>query len=158
MNTCNTCRFWNRNGKPFPEHRFGEYGIPESEGTQHRRCLRVLHNSDSRHDDFIDEPAFVTDGSGYTAALRTLPTFGCVLHEAGDPPKRENQDMIHAIEEILAHKRKAGSTTYVLHTTEVEALVNIVRRAEDLLGAKPLDIEAKRFDLITALREINAFE
>lgn len=66
--------------------------------------------------------------------------------------------MIKVIEEMLKHKREAGITTYVLHTTEVEALVNIVRRAEDLLSAKPLDIESKRLDLIAALREINAFE
>lgn len=53
-----------------------------SESSKHGTCVRIIHgNKDSRNESAIHEPAVVTDGSGYAAALRVLPSFGCVLWE-----------------------------------------------------------------------------
>ena len=44
--------------------------------------VRIIHGNKGRVEGSADEPAMVLDGSGYQATLRTLPTFGCSLHEA----------------------------------------------------------------------------
>jgi hypothetical protein len=54
--------------------------------TAHHACARIIHgNGDAKYKlpfaQLNAEPALVTDGSGYSARLKVLPTFGCVLHE-----------------------------------------------------------------------------
>jgi hypothetical protein len=85
--SCATCRFWNRNGRN-DEHMNWDSDANGGEGesvvTAHRRCLRILHGNAGMTKDeaaAARDLALVTDGSGYAAALRTLPTFGCVLWE-----------------------------------------------------------------------------
>lgn len=83
MKTCATCKF-------FGDHAPLDVPIdvePWFKDTDHHRCVRIIHgNRGGAHVDHADggvsaEPAVVTDGSGYAASLRVLPTFGCVLHE-----------------------------------------------------------------------------
>lgn len=78
MNTCNTCRFWNRNGegREMWANEDDDYVV-----TGHRRCLRVIHGNGSSTGREPRELAMVCDGSGYAASLWSLPTFGCALHE-----------------------------------------------------------------------------
>jgi hypothetical protein len=83
---CADCRFWNRKGDPWERRaREGEtedewgYRVP----TKKQKCLRVLHANGSREGEADDDPAIVTDGSGYAAAFWTEPTFGCTSFEPG---------------------------------------------------------------------------
>jgi len=81
---CKDCSFWNRNGEGLNcgEPIEGEYDYDRMyRKTEHRRCLKVLHNSHYPGSPPRDptELALVTDGSGYTASLWTLPDFGCAL-------------------------------------------------------------------------------
>jgi hypothetical protein len=83
--SCATCRFWT----PTPAGRtLWDQEKEEDIELPHHRCLRILHEQPSVADGEGDAPAkpetpaFLNDGSGYTASLNTLPTFGCTLHEA----------------------------------------------------------------------------
>ncbi len=79
MKHCETCKFM------AAPRGLIQYGDDGSEGvvSKHRSCARIIHgNGDARNSpETLDEPAIVTDGSGYAARLLVLPTFGCVLHE-----------------------------------------------------------------------------
>jgi hypothetical protein len=83
MKTCSTCRFLGASAEFRPAYREDE-GDDEPSPSEHRRCARVIHGND--YGDRLErgaehEPALVTDGSGYSARLIVLPTFGCTLHE-----------------------------------------------------------------------------
>jgi hypothetical protein len=78
---CNTCRFFGRpNGLDWWDEATDTYGE-----TKHHNCVRIIHGNGggswTRQKTAV-EPAVVTDGSGYAASLRVLPTFGCSLHES----------------------------------------------------------------------------
>jgi hypothetical protein len=76
-NTCSACRFWNRHGQPRDD--MAEYDAPP---LPHRQCFKIIHGNASSQDvPLRDAPAFVTDGSGYAAALWTAPTFECSAFE-----------------------------------------------------------------------------
>jgi hypothetical protein len=86
MINCIDCKFWNRTGDGLEYYEANDadsVDYDEPKRSAHRTCLRILHFRDyPMHS--IGEPtetACVTDGSGYAAALRTLPEFGCVLGE-----------------------------------------------------------------------------
>lgn len=93
---CATCRFfgspaplswtiWDEN--PQNAHFDENYQDGESE---HRLCARVQHGnggSGREQKALATDLAVVTDGSGYAARLRVLPTFGCVLHEEATPKR-----------------------------------------------------------------------
>ena len=81
MDRCKTCKHW----VP-PETEYGE--VP---GTG--RCKKVpqywsVTEWDEEYEHrilkqkYIGVTAFVQDGSDYSAILKTLPDFGCVMHEA----------------------------------------------------------------------------
>jgi len=84
MKTCETCRFF---GSPAPLTWFvyAERGHEDEEGeSAHRLCARIEHGnggSGLETKKLATDLAVVTDGSGYAARLRVLPTFGCMLHE-----------------------------------------------------------------------------
>lgn len=83
MPTCATCRFA---GSPAPIYVSGEGTDWELLESEHVRCTRIIHgNSGGVTCEALREPAVVTDGSGYAASLRVLPTFGCILHEPKAP-------------------------------------------------------------------------
>ncbi len=73
LGSCRTCRFM---------------AAPRSKG-EHGTCVRIIHGNgdcetwDDRTADPDKELAYVTDGSGYSARLLVLPSFGCALHELG---------------------------------------------------------------------------
>jgi len=81
MNKCKTCKFWTK-----PESEYGEVpGVG--------RCTAMVmfwdatewvEDSDFRQlkPQYKQALAFVQDGSDYYAALKTLPDFGCILHES----------------------------------------------------------------------------
>ena len=53
--------------------------------SEHRYCARIEHGNGGTAKQakrLASDPAVVSDGSGYAARLRVLPTFGCALHEA----------------------------------------------------------------------------
>jgi len=58
-------------------------GPGDTRPTDHHACARIIHGNPGGIDfaKVNAEPAVVTDGSGYAARLRVLPTFGCLLHE-----------------------------------------------------------------------------
>jgi len=90
MKTCETCRFFgSQMGVSFWDDDSGD--TVESE---HRACARIIHGNGYKPErPPLTELAVVTDGSGYSARLRVLPTFGCVLHESkdeGDSPIRDS--------------------------------------------------------------------
>jgi hypothetical protein len=81
MNTCASCRFWTPTSAGrtlWDSEKEEDIDLP------HHRCLRILHEKpvDAETGAMPETPAFLNDGSGYTASLNTLPTFGCTLHEA----------------------------------------------------------------------------
>jgi hypothetical protein len=77
VKTCATCRFMGAKSGI-------DYLDASGEDSEHRSCARIIHGNGY---DFAPgtnpatEPAVVTDGSGYSARLCVLPSFGCVLHE-----------------------------------------------------------------------------
>ena len=82
MNTCETCKFWQ---KPSDYSGVGKLGL--------RHCTAALMFWDSTQWDEDGEKrtfmpaaesttAFVQDGSDYHASLYTRPTHGCTMHEA----------------------------------------------------------------------------
>lgn len=76
--TCSTCRFL---GAPAPLTHWADDDDTVRESAHHR-CVRIIHgNGDAAGPQSLTEPAVVTDGSGYAASLRVLPTFGCSLWE-----------------------------------------------------------------------------
>lgn len=90
MNTCATCKFF---GSPAPLTWFIYDGDEEGE-SDHRLCARIEHGnggSGQQTKKLASDLAVVTDGSGYAARLRVLPTFGCVLHEPAQEPSDGRQ-------------------------------------------------------------------
>lgn len=76
MKTCQTCRFF---GAPMGVLAWID---DEERETEHHACARIVHGNDGcRFPHVANEPAIVTDGSGFAARLRVLPSFGCALHE-----------------------------------------------------------------------------
>lgn len=92
MKTCATCRFF---GSPAPLSWiiYEKHSLTGEEGeSAHRLCARIEHGnggSGQQTKKLASDPAVVTDGSGYAARLRVLPTFGCTLHEAEPPNGKE---------------------------------------------------------------------
>jgi hypothetical protein len=91
MSTCRTCKFLapEPTAEEIADGRASwvEYDddCEPQRKSEHRRCLRIIHgNRDWSNTSATTkrEPAIVTDGSGYAAALRVLPdVFGCSLWE-----------------------------------------------------------------------------
>ncbi len=81
MPTCSTCRFFGARGGV--EIWDDEYDGGDLRETDHHACARIIHGNGQQRDyrKVNSEPAIVTDGSGYAARLRVLPSFGCALHE-----------------------------------------------------------------------------
>lgn len=78
MNTCASCRFF---ASPAPLEYIGD-DLDDERGSEHHHCVGIIHgNATSVTLERLEEPALVTDGSGYSAMLRVLPSFGCTLHE-----------------------------------------------------------------------------
>lgn len=79
MKTCSTCLFFG--AKMGVEVWDGE--ADDTRETDHHACARIIHGNGHQIPFAIvnAEPAIVTDGSGFAARLRVLPTFGCALHE-----------------------------------------------------------------------------
>lgn len=79
---CATCRFFGAPGG-FEDSDYNDADEWVERVTGHHYCARVIHGNsgDYAFDRIAAEPAVLTDGSGYAARLRVLPTFGCVLHE-----------------------------------------------------------------------------
>lgn len=75
MKTCATCRFMAAKREKY---------VWDDE-TDHRSCVRIKHGNGGEASP--DESAVVVDGSGYTARLLVLPTFGCALHEEMPDPE-----------------------------------------------------------------------
>ena len=91
MNTCGSCRYWGGPTKNYD---------PRSDDKDFRPCRAVIHDQDNlSSDDALDycadderkaefkairdaAQAFVVDGSGYFAALKTRDSFGCTLWQA----------------------------------------------------------------------------
>ena len=79
LNTCATCRFF---GSAAPLDWYDD--AEEEHASEHHYCARVQHGNGGsayQRETLAKDAAVVTDGSGYAARLRVLPTFGCVLHE-----------------------------------------------------------------------------
>lgn len=82
---CATCRFF---GSPAGiDGAYDESADSDDGTTEHHYCARIIHGNSGEHyfSKLAVEPAVVTDGSGYAARLRVLPTFGCTLHEQAEP-------------------------------------------------------------------------
>jgi hypothetical protein len=78
---CSTCRFFG--GPASIDAGCGEGDDYYERESGHHACVRIIHGNASGGVDvsLLNEKAVVTDGSGYAAKLRVLPTFGCALHE-----------------------------------------------------------------------------
>lgn len=87
LGTCATCRFFGaRMGVEVWDDDYDAgngFGPGDTRETEHHACARIIHGNGGGVDfaKVNAEPAIVTDGSGYAARLRVLPTFGCALHE-----------------------------------------------------------------------------
>jgi hypothetical protein len=87
MSTCSTCRFFGAQmGVEIWDDDYDAgygFGPGDTHETDHHACARIIHGNGigSNYKTVNAEPAIVTDGSGYAARLRVLPTFGCALHE-----------------------------------------------------------------------------
>lgn len=81
MTTCDTCRFWARDGDRLEV--CDEANDWEAETTGHYKCrLFVLAGfGDMIKREFAESAAIVLDGEGYKGALWTLRTFGCNAYE-----------------------------------------------------------------------------
>ncbi len=80
---CATCIFWSVS----PAFSAGGPCGPDKD-LPHHRCVRIIHElglryvtGDATPEADASTQAFLNDGSGYAAALHTLPTFGCTLWE-----------------------------------------------------------------------------
>ncbi len=82
MGTCLTCRFWSQLDPVIYYCADVAHDCGDGHELPHGKCVRIIHGNKGRVQGSVDEPAMVLDGSGYSATLRTLPTFGCSLHEA----------------------------------------------------------------------------
>ena len=49
-------------------------------------CATCRFFGSQQRKELATDAAVVTDGSGYAARLRVLPTFGCTLHEPKEMP------------------------------------------------------------------------
>ena len=81
MERCETCKYWNT---------ADQYQSVRSLGLGECKAVVMLWDASEWAEDgesrqFIaehaDKKAFVQDGSDYTAALYTMPDFGCTQHE-----------------------------------------------------------------------------
>jgi hypothetical protein len=81
MKTCETCCFF---GSPMGLMAWDDESSEDSSETGHHACARIIHGNGYglKYNQLKNEPAVVTDGSGYAARLRVLPSFGCTLHES----------------------------------------------------------------------------
>jgi hypothetical protein len=77
VSACATCKHL---GQPNGVYFWPEDGADDIE-SEHRECNRIPHGNGTVTRETLTAPAIVTDGSGYVAKLRVLPTFGCALHE-----------------------------------------------------------------------------
>lgn len=99
---CATCRFFGaRMGvEVWDDDHDNGWGAGDVRETEHHPCSRIIHGNGglpTQHHAYDNpfpfvnaEPAIVTDGSGYAARLRVLPSFGCVLHESHESSKRQD--------------------------------------------------------------------
>lgn len=173
MKTCATCKFL---GDAAPLERFLDEE-PWEQRSGHRRCARVIHgNAGAANNETFAQPAVVTDGSGYAASLRVLPTFGCALHEpAGavrfpvSPEEIARQLQALKVEiagitsaqsrrfdEIAETVRTGGYTAQrmdlslgLAHGEELDELARIVGNAPRCPGETDVDVrrEARRMGL-----------
>lgn len=96
--TCETCRFWLYISAE--DWEFDALGVGDCKAIKMREDIKDAV-FDSRPRDAFDDwdeverleaealraaKAFAVDGSGYYAALRTFPDFGCVLHQPKETP------------------------------------------------------------------------
>lgn len=78
MQTCSTCRFMAASR----DDTWDDDGL-EIWPLVRSTCVRIIHGNLTISNPVPSEqqPAMVVDGSGYSARLLVLPTFGCILHE-----------------------------------------------------------------------------
>jgi len=67
MNKCSTCKYM---------------AAKRDETYEMYTCVRIIHGNKDGNDITDKTMAAVLDGSGYSARLVVLPSFGCVLHES----------------------------------------------------------------------------
>lgn len=91
--TCETCRFWLASSAS--DWEFDALGVGDCQAIKMRSDIKdeaFEHRPRKDFDDWDEveklevealraAKAFAVDGSGYYAALRTFPDFGCVLHQ-----------------------------------------------------------------------------
>lgn len=85
MNQCKDCRFFG-SLREIDAYWYDDEDNRHEATSEHHHCVRIIHGNGSggRGQRLLTEPAVVTDGSGYSAMLRVLPTFGCALWEEKD--------------------------------------------------------------------------
>lgn len=71
MYTCGTCDYWKEVNK---------YNVGKCIGIQHDELGGEGYDDDCNPIETNNDSAFVVDGSGYFAALKTRENFGCVMH------------------------------------------------------------------------------
>lgn len=98
METCETCRWWMFDT---PDWQFDDLRIGECKRVKQREVIEdeaTRDLVDGRWNDAAEDAiksamqearAIVVDGSGYYAALRTMPDFGCNRHEYSPTPTKE---------------------------------------------------------------------
>lgn len=78
--TCGSCRHWDQESRKVPTLYLDDEPYEEPIPGGWGGCERIIHR---RHEtDEEGEVAFLSDGSGYYAALTTKAEFGCQLWEA----------------------------------------------------------------------------
>lgn len=95
MGRCENCRFWMFDE---PDWQFDSVRLGECKAVKMREHIiepaRQIEDWDAREAEeerlLKEAKAIAVDGSGYYAALRTAPDFGCTLfaqptHEGGEP-------------------------------------------------------------------------
>lgn len=90
---CETCKHWKFEE---PDWEFDELKFGECKAIRQREAIEELAFGGDREKRWTDEgekimrdaiaaaKAIAVDGSGYYAAVRTAPDFGCVLHVIAD--------------------------------------------------------------------------
>jgi len=76
MKCCGNCEHWKEVNK---------FGVGTCDAVKHDVEGGETYDYDSDSDEEIasnNDPAFVVDGSGCYAALKTRENFGCALHQA----------------------------------------------------------------------------
>ena len=79
---CGTCKFFGTQDGLSNDYSDGDNEDLDAK-TEHHNCARIIHGNTDQlpFEKKQVEPAVVVDGSGYSARLKVLPTFGCTLHE-----------------------------------------------------------------------------